>query len=156
MANLEAFLEQRRAAGKTLTLVTGVFDVLHEEHRLFLEKAKQTADLLLVGIESDVRVRVMKGEGRPVHSAPERVSNLMQLGLADFVFVLPEQFSKPEDHRRLIEHIRPNSMAVSAHTLHQREKAMILAEFDAKLVVVHEHNPHISSTHSINQKKGHL
>lgn len=149
--NLEAFLQNRQQTSQTLTLVTGVFDVLHQEHRHFLEKAKQTADLLLVGLESDVRVRAMKGEGRPVNSALVRQKNLKRWDLADFIFILPEQFSKPEDHRRLIAEIRPDFMAVSSHSAFQQEKARILAEFNAKLLVVHDFNPEFSSTKSISK-----
>lgn len=154
LINLDAFLEKRQRAGQTLTLVTGVFDVLHQEHRNFLIKAKQTADVLLVGLESDARVHTMKGDGRPVNTALARQQNLAAWGLADCIFILPEQFSRPEDHRRLIAKIRPNFMAVSSHSAFQREKASILAEFNAKLLVVHDFNPAFSSTKSISQQKG--
>ncbi len=157
MQELTSFLARRQQDKQTLTLVTGVFDVLHQEHRLFLEKAKETADLLLVGLESDARVRRMKGEGRPTHDVVTRITNLRAWDLADEIFVLPEQFNKPEHHRQLIRQIRPDFLAVSSHTAHQREKAQILAEFGAKLLVVHEFNPAFSSTKIISsQKKGNL
>lgn len=146
VVELERFLAQRESDGSTLTLVTGVFDLLHEEHRLFLEKAKALGDLLLVGLESDVRVRQMKGEGRPIHDVDSRRRHLTTWGLADFIFILPEQFSQPADHRRLIAQIRPDFMAVSSHTRFLAEKQQILSEFGAKLVVVHEHNPLLSSS----------
>jgi hypothetical protein len=76
---------------------------------------------------------------------------LQQWGLADFIFILPEQFSKPDDHRRLIAEIKPDFMAVSSHSAFQQEKARILAEFNAKLLVVHDFNPEFSSTKSINE-----
>jgi cytidyltransferase-like protein len=161
MSNLEQFLLKRQQTGQSLTLVTGVFDVLHQEHRNFLVKAKATADLLLVGLESDARVRQMKGAGRPVNSQVERQANLREWGLADFIFVLPEQFSKPDDHRRLIGQIKPDFLAVSSHTSHQREKASILAQFGAKLLVVHDYNPAFSSSQIISglqaqERKGDL
>jgi D-beta-D-heptose 7-phosphate kinase/D-beta-D-heptose 1-phosphate adenosyltransferase len=84
-------------------LVTGVFDLLHEEHILFLKKAKALGDYLVVGIESDVRVKQMKGEGRPVNSQSIRVENLKSLNIIDEVFVLPQEFSKPSDHTTLIK-----------------------------------------------------
>lgn len=133
--------------------MTGVFDVLHQEHKQFLHKAKATADLLLVGLESDLRVRAMKGEGRPVHQATQRLQQLAAWGIADHIFILPEQFSRPADHRRLIEQIRPDFMAVSAHSAFQPEKARILAQFNAKLLVVHDHNPSFSSTKIIKQQQ---
>ncbi len=146
MSNLDQFLVKRLQLNKTLTLVTGVFDLLHEEHFIFLKKAKKLGDFLLVGLESDVRVRQMKGEGRPINKQEVRLENLQKAGIADFIFILPEKFSKPDDHRQLINKIRPNFMAVSSNTLFQAEKAKILAEFSAKLVVVHDFNPEFSSS----------
>ncbi len=154
--DLDGFLINRIKAKKTLTLVTGVFDLLHEEHHLFLSKAKEIGDLLIVGIESDVRVRQMKGQQRPINNQEIRLKNLDKWGIADFIFILPEQFSKPDDHRQLISKIRPNFMAVSSHTKFMREKEMILSEFTAKLVVVHDFNPEFSSSKLIQnlKKKG--
>ena len=154
--DLDDFLQQRLQTKKSLTLVTGVFDLLHEEHYNFLVKAKKTADLLLIGLESDLRVKKMKGEGRPINNQDVRSKNLAKWGLADFIFILPEKFSKPEDHRQLIDKIRPNFMAVSANTAHAHEKQQILSEFGAKLLIVHDFNPEFSSSKLIEnlKKKG--
>jgi D-beta-D-heptose 7-phosphate kinase/D-beta-D-heptose 1-phosphate adenosyltransferase len=143
---LDNFLAKRKAKKQSLTLVTGVFDLLHEEHRLFLQKAKELADLLIIGIESDLRVKQMKGEDRPINSQAQRLENLNKWKLADFIFILPEKFSKAEDHRKLIAEIRPDFMAVSSNTAFQAEKSAILAEFDAKLAIVHDFNPALSSS----------
>lgn len=151
MQNLDNFLAERERLNKTLTLVTGVFDLLHEEHFVFLKKAKNLADFLLVGLESDARVKQMKGADRPINSQEIRLENLQKLGIADFIFILPEQFSNSENHRALIAKIKPNFMAISSNTLFQNEKSKILAEFSAKLVVVHDFNPEFSSSKIINK-----
>jgi cytidyltransferase-like protein len=150
MKNLDSFLALRKKLGQTLTLVTGVFDVLHEEHINFLRKAKASSDLLLVGIETDVRVRQMKGVGRPINPQDQRLQNLQKLKLADFVFILPEKFAQTSDHQRLINLIKPDFMAVSANTAFQAEKAAILARVGAKLLVVHDFNPAFSTSKLIN------
>ncbi len=131
---------------KQVVLATGAFDVLHQEHINFLKKAKAIGDYLIVGVESDVRVKQMKGEGRPVYSQDVRVKNLENLQIADEVFILPEQFSKPEDHIALIKKIRPRFLAVSSHTHHLEKKQAILKQFGGDVVIVHEHNPEISTT----------
>lgn len=151
MQNLDKFLAERQRLGKTLTLVTGVFDLLHEEHFIFLKKAKKLGDLLLVGLEADLRVRQMKGDDRPINSQAARLANLQKLGIADFVFFLPEQFSKSENHRALISKVKPDFMAISSNTLFQAEKSRILTEFSAQLVVVHDFNPEFSSSKIINK-----
>lgn len=138
--------------GKTSVLVTGVFDILHQEHRDFLIKAKQEGDVLMVGIETDNRVKMIKGEDRPINSQVVRLKNLDKLQIAQYVFLLPEKFSKPEDHDRLIDKLMPDILAISSHTSHQPEKRAIIEKHHGNLKVVHSHNPAISSTNLINQR----
>lgn len=143
---LAKLLERAHAEHKVIVLVTGVFDLLHDEHMNFLRKAKAAGDILIVGLESDVRVRQMKGEGRPIYSQEQRRNHLEAMNIADDVFILPEQFSLPAHHDELIRTIRPSILAVSSHTAHQKEKAAIVEKYGGQLVVVHEHNPNISTT----------
>lgn len=143
---LLAKLQTLRQQNKKIVLVTGVFDILHAEHQAFLGEAKKLGDFLLVGIESDVRVRKLKGEGRPVNSQDLRVHNLLNWQIADEVFILPEQFSSPQDHEDLIALIQPSFLAVSAHTPHQAEKKRLVEKYGGELRIVLEHNPEISTT----------
>ena len=138
---------------KKLTLVTGVFDVLHQEHQGFLKAAEQLADYLVVGIESDLRVKALKGEGRPINSQEVRKKNLEDLGIADLVFILPEQFSERENHQALIDEIKPDFLAVSEHSPFLDVKREIIESVGGKLVVVRQHNPEISSTKIINSRQ---
>lgn len=133
----------------SLVLVTGVFDLLHEEHLQFLHKAKQKGDLLLVGLESDLRVKQLKGENRPIWNEDRRVVELEHTKIADAVFILPEQFSKPVDHEKLISQIKPDFLAVSSHTAHQDKKKALVEKYGGKLAVVLEHNPNISTSQKI-------
>lgn len=139
---------------RPLVLVTGVFDLLHSEHITFLEKAKALGKSLYVGVECDERVRKIKGEGRPIQTAQQRVQAIEQLTLADKVFVLPEHFASPQDHRKLLGQILPNILAVSSHTAHQREKQMLMEEIGGRVVVVHEHNPAVSTTQLLSITEG--
>lgn len=131
-------------------LVTGVFDILHSEHIAFLKKAKALGSYLIVGLESDARVTQMKGPDRPVNPQNIRKQNLEDLDIADEVFILPEQFSNPEDHKKLIRKIKPDFLAVSSHTKYLDRKQTILNEFGGKVVIVHEYNPEVSTTKTLN------
>lgn len=139
-------LSQARAEHWCVVLATGVFDLLHQEHKLFLQKAREHGDILLVGIESDVRVRALKGSGRPVQSAEVRCQAVSALSTVSAAFILPESFATPEAHRALIGLVRPNILAVSSHSLHLEKKKAILQEFGGDVVVVHQHNPEISTS----------
>lgn len=131
---------------KKIVLVTGVFDLLHEEHRLFLTKAKMLGDYLVVGIESDARVRKIKGEQRPILNQEKRRSNLELLEIANEVLVLPERFSNPDDHLNFVKKVGANVLAVSSHTMHLDKKRAIMEQVGGKVVVVHDHNPEISTS----------
>ena len=131
---------------KTKILVTGVFDILHQEHLNFLKKAKQLGDVLVVGVESDLRVKKMKGEGRPVNKQEQRKVNLEKLNIADEVFILPEKFASPADHLQLLQKIKPDILAVSSHTAFLDKKEKSMQEIGGRVAVVHQHNPNISTT----------
>jgi rfaE bifunctional protein nucleotidyltransferase chain/domain len=144
--------KQVKSKNKKVTLVTGVFDILHDEHIKFLQKAKKIGSILVVAIESDTRVRQMKGEGRPINPCKVRIANIEKLSLADTVIVLPEKFSTPKDHQKFIESIKPDFLAVSSHTAHLDKKTKIMNMVGGKVVVVHKHNPKVSTTQIISKK----
>ena len=50
---------------KKVVFTNGCFDLLHPGHLKLLQKAKSFGDVLIVGINSDSSVRILKGEGRP-------------------------------------------------------------------------------------------
>ncbi len=130
----------------TTVLVTGVFDLLHQEHLAFLKKAKKAGDILIVGLETDARVNKLKGPDRPVNSLTARLINLKALKLADQVFTLPEKFNQPTHHRALINQIKPDILAVSSHTANLTAKRKLLKSIGGKVLVVHSHNPKFSTT----------
>ena len=59
-----------RRAGARIVFANGCFDILHVGHVRYLEGARALGDLLVVGINADEQVRLLKGEGRPL--VPER------------------------------------------------------------------------------------
>lgn len=132
-------------------LVTGVFDILHQEHVSFLKKAKALG-YLVVGLESDVRVREMKGEGRPVNDQEERKKNLEGLKIADEVVILPETFSSPEERKKFLLEMLPTVLAVSSNSPHLENKARLMQEIGGRLEIVHQFNPKFSTTKIIEER----
>lgn len=145
---LEVWKDVREAKSqlKRVVFVSGVFDLLHEEHKHFLEKARQQGSYLIVAVESDQRVREMKGPDRPIQSQKERVEAIWDTGFADAVAVLPEAFSRTEHHVALMKLLAPQFLAVSENSPHQEGKRAIMELVGGQLVVVHEHNPAVSTT----------
>lgn len=144
--SLQKRLKELRKNGKKVVLVTGVFDLLHAEHQRFLSAAAEIGDFLIVGLESDVRVRALKGAGRPLQDQATRLLQVQKLPEVGWALILPENFSDPAQREQLIAEVRPDYLAVSAHTDHQTEKARVLAKYGGELKVVLAHNPAISTS----------
>jgi len=71
--------EQLRRDGKTLVFTNGHFDLLHVGHLDYLEKARALGDALFVGLNGDDASERLKGTGRPLVPAIERVRLLAAL-----------------------------------------------------------------------------
>jgi D-beta-D-heptose 7-phosphate kinase/D-beta-D-heptose 1-phosphate adenosyltransferase len=148
-------LQKARDNNQVVVLVTGVFDLLHREHINFLEQAKAVGDVLLVGVETDERVRIIKSANRPINSEQERVEKLKQTGLPDAVFLLPESFNQEREHRAFLRTLEPDILAVSSHTPHLRQKKKLMEEIGGKLKVVYQQNPEISTSKILQEQQKH-
>jgi len=131
---------------ETKVLVTGVFDVLHVEHLRFLTEAKNQGDWLMVGVETNLRVKQIKGPNRPINSQDIRQEQLRTIKGVDEVFLLPEKFDCYQDWFEMMLERKPDIYAVSAHTNHMETKRRICAELGIKLVVVRKYNPAYSTS----------
>jgi D-beta-D-heptose 7-phosphate kinase/D-beta-D-heptose 1-phosphate adenosyltransferase len=143
---LKKFLKKVRINHWKIVLVTGVFDVLHYEHQNFLRKARLGGDVLIIGIESDSRVKQLKGKTRPFNSQIKRLLNLRRLGTVDEVFVLPNNFFLKARIKQLIRKINPDHLAISSHSSGLFKKKKIMKECGSDLKVVHDRNFKISTT----------
>ena len=74
-----------RAAGVRLVFTNGVFDLLHIGHVRYLAQARALGDALLVAINSDRKVRELKGPDRPVFDQAERAEILAALRCAGVI-----------------------------------------------------------------------
>jgi rfaE bifunctional protein nucleotidyltransferase chain/domain len=83
-------LAAERAAGRTIALANGCFDLLHVGHVRYLEASAQEADVLVVALNDDETVRRLKGEGRPILTAGHRAALVAALRCVDYVVVFPE------------------------------------------------------------------
>lgn len=82
--------EQLRAAGKTVVMTNGHFDILHVGHVRYLVQARELGDCLVVGLNSDASTRRLKGDKRPIVPQDERAELLAALACVDFVVVFDE------------------------------------------------------------------
>ena len=78
-------LAPRRKRGERAVFTNGCFDLLHPGHVDLLERCRALGDLLIVAINSDVGVRVIKGPRRPLVPQQERAELLAGLSCVDYV-----------------------------------------------------------------------
>ncbi|HPN73341.1 MAG TPA: adenylyltransferase/cytidyltransferase family protein, partial [Candidatus Omnitrophota bacterium] len=79
-----------KAGSKRVGFTNGCFDILHLGHVRYLAKAKTECDILVVGLNSDLSVRELKGPERPVNSEGARAEVLSALSCVDFVTIFSE------------------------------------------------------------------
>ena len=89
-AELIEHVSRARAAGRTIAFANGCFDLLHVGHIRYLESAAAEADLLVVAINDDESVRVLKGPGRPIMNAADRAELVAALRAVNYVVIFSE------------------------------------------------------------------
>lgn len=151
LSTISSIAQQLHSSHQSIVLSTGFFDLLHQEHINFLQKAKAAGDILIVGVESDVRARTVKGRGRPVQTQRVRAAKVAKY--ADYVILLSDDFDHQEAYESLMSAVHPAIYAVSSHTSHLDNKRELTEKFGGQLVIVHKFNKNISTSQIINNSQ---
>jgi len=124
LAEARALRDRLDAAGRKLVFTNGVFDLLHAGHVRYLAQARALGDALVVALNSDASVRVLKGPTRPLNSAEDRAEVLRALRSVDAVVVFDG-----ERCATAITAIRPHLYAkggdYTPNSLNREEKAAL-------------------------------
>jgi rfaE bifunctional protein nucleotidyltransferase chain/domain len=123
--------------------VNGTFDLLHPGHISLLNSAKSYGNILLVAIDSDERVKQLKGSSRPINNQEARKTILENLKPVDSVKI----FSNEEELAEIIKRFSPDIMMVGSD---YRDKRVVGREY-AKKLVFFERDPRFSSTYIIDK-----
>jgi rfaE bifunctional protein nucleotidyltransferase chain/domain len=113
-----------KVLGLRVVLTSGSFDILHEGHSMYLEAARRFGDFLIVGVDSDEKVRRRKGPWRPVVPESERlrmVTHQRGVGLVTLKGADDPRWS-------LIRSVEPDVLVATAETYTDDE----IAELEAK------------------------
>jgi len=95
--------------GKTVVFTNGCFDIIHSGHAVYLDRARQKGDFLIVGLNTDKSVRRLKGGNRPVMGFKERALLLSYLRPVDMVVGFGD-----DTPLRLIVKLRPDILVKGA------------------------------------------
>lgn len=84
------FVNELKAQNKKIVFTNGVFDIIHRGHVEYLSEAKKIGDVLIVGLNSDSSVKMIKGEKRPIVAEENRAYVLANLKPVDYVVIFNE------------------------------------------------------------------
>ncbi len=129
--DLLPILSKYRKEKKTIVLTQGSFDMVHIGHARYCEEAKKHGDVLIVGVDSDEKIRHRKGPDRPIVPQEERLEMLTYLRSVDEV-VLKELH---EPKWALIKLIKPDVLVATKET-YTPEKIKELEKICGKVIVL--------------------
>ena len=95
---LVKIMARAKAHDEKIIMTNGCFDLLHAGHVTYLQQAKALGDRLIVAVNSDASVKILKGETRPINGLQERMTVLAALACVDWVVAFPE---RPSDCKLL-------------------------------------------------------
>jgi len=85
-----SFAEKLRTENKKIVFTNGVFDIIHRGHVEYLTEARSLGDVLIVGLNSDSSVKMIKGEKRPIVNEDNRAYVLANLKPVDYVVIFTD------------------------------------------------------------------
>jgi D-beta-D-heptose 7-phosphate kinase / D-beta-D-heptose 1-phosphate adenosyltransferase len=134
--HVRQLVDNWRSLGLRVAFTNGCFDLLHPGHVSLLQQARRSADRLIVGLNSDLSVRRLKGEGRPAQSEVARATVLASLKFVDAVVIFSE-----DTPLALIDALGPDVLVkgadytvpevVGADVVMRRGGTVVLADFVA-------------------------
>jgi rfaE bifunctional protein nucleotidyltransferase chain/domain len=131
-AEITKIVNALKQLDRRVVLTMGTFDILHEGHSLYLEAAGRFGDFLIVGVDSDTKVRQRKGIWRPAVPELERlrmVTHQRGVGLVTL--------KQPEDSRwALIEAVRPDVLVATAETYKPDEIDELVTRYCGRVEVL--------------------
>lgn len=87
---LKEFVQAQKSAQKKIVFTNGCFDILHLGHLDYLSKAKDKGDTLIIGLNSDLSIKQIKGTKRPILNEHDRACHLAALQFVDAIILFDE------------------------------------------------------------------
>jgi rfaE bifunctional protein nucleotidyltransferase chain/domain len=121
-----------RVLGMKVVLTSGSFDILHEGHSMYLEAARRFGDFLIVGIDSDEKIRLRKGPHRPAVPEMERlrmVTHQRGVGLVTLKGLQHERWA-------LIKAVQPDVLVTTADAYTPAEIEQLESAYCGRVAVL--------------------
>ena len=140
-----------RGLNQQIVLTSGSFDLIHLGHVKYLARAKELGDVLVVGVDSDAKIKARKGPDRPMVPEAERLELLAHQRPVDYIFL------KPLDEPRwaLIKAVRPDVLVLTADHSYTDQDLKGLKEYVGRVEVL-ERQAAVTTSERIRQMYMHL
>ncbi len=109
LEQIKQIIPKLKALNKKIVFTNGCFDIIHAGHVSYLKKAKQLGDILIVGLNSDKSIRLIKGEKRPINNQDDRACVLSAFYFVDYIVVFDQ-----DTPYELIKAIQPDILVKGA------------------------------------------
>ena len=126
--------DQLKADGKTIIFTNGCFDILHAGHVRYLQAARELGDCLILGLNSDQSVRILKGPTRPINNQDDRAEVLSALSAVNYVVIFEDPTAE-----NLIAQIKPNIYVKGGdYNVKDLPEATIAAQHGGQTILIPE------------------
>lgn len=109
---ISKFSEKLKSLNERIVLIGGCFDILHLGHVRFIKNAKKLGDILVIFLESDEKIKQMKGKNRLINSQSVRAEILNSLEDVNYIILLPPKM-EDKDYDLLVKFVKPDFIATT-------------------------------------------
>jgi rfaE bifunctional protein nucleotidyltransferase chain/domain len=137
-AELADALTEDRGAGRTVAFANGCFDLLHVGHVRYLQASAAEADRLIVAVNDDESVTLLKGPGQPILPAADRAELVSALRGVDYVVVFGDLTVE-----RLLRTFRPDVHCKGTdYTVESVPERAVVVEYGGRTAIVGDPKQH--------------
>ncbi len=127
-----------RAAGRTVALANGCFDLLHVGHVRYLQASAAEADRLVVAVNDDASVARLKGPGQPILPAADRAELVAALRGVDYVVTFADATVE-----RLLRTVKPDVHCKGTdYTVESVPERAVVLEYGGRTAIVGDPKNH--------------
>jgi D-glycero-beta-D-manno-heptose 1-phosphate adenylyltransferase len=149
IAELAELVEELKNTKRKIMFTNGCFDIIHAGHVRYLQAARRLGDVLIVGLNSDSSVSLLKGPTRPINNQEDRAEVLAALSSVDYVIIFGEQTAE-----KLIRVIKPDIYVKGGdYVVANLPEAELIDKLGGEIVLIPEVQGR-SSSNIINKIKG--
>ena len=135
-----------KGLGYRIVLTSGSFDLIHLGHVKYLARAKELGGILVVGVDSDAKIRRRKGEDRPMVPENERLELLAHQRPVDLIYLKQDE----DPTWGLIKAVEPDVLVLTADHSYTDEQLTALGEVVGEVQVI-ERQASVTTSERIRQ-----